>query len=80
MGEGMKYEIDEKQIDAAWRSISLATSELQAVMYHLLGHFFGIKRCEGCGGSGYDDPDFHDDLGKCPDCNGHGWVIGGEDE
>ena len=43
----------------------------------------GIFRCEGCGGSGkmavavptqqYPDSEVE---GLCPDCNGHGWVIG----
>lgn len=39
-----------------------------------------IFRCEGCDGSGYDDPDFHDILGECPDCNGKGYTVGVKDD
>ena len=45
----------------------------------------GIFRCEGCDGAGktYSRSSSMKEEPMewvCPDCNGHGWVIGGEDE
>jgi len=45
---------------------------------------FGIFKCEGCGGHGEKPSQlefykvFENRRKPCPDCNGHGWVIGKE--
>jgi hypothetical protein len=81
-GGGKVVPIDRAKIDAAWKrredvrgkgfSLYIPASEL------------GIVRCEGCGGSGWQN-EFNDKELKtlCPGCakyTGHGWVMGGDDE
>lgn len=40
----------------------------------------GIKivRCEGCGGSGEEEYPGYQNNERCPDCDGHGWVVKSE--
>jgi hypothetical protein len=79
------------QIDAAWVYLSLADHgpEHCRVCGKNILQKLGIVRCEGCGGVGDREPyGMYQPNGdptdptwvKCPDCNGHGWVIGGDDE
>ena len=69
--------ITDEQIDAAWkkrRSDPLTGSKISGVL--LPASELGIFRCEHLGAS-----QINGELTEpCPDCNGHGWVIGGEDE
>lgn len=47
---------------------------------------FNIFYCEGCDGKGHWEQEpqtggaYPEQEPICPDCNGYGWVIGGEDE
>jgi len=79
-----RYVITTEQIDAAWNLV-MDTGEdgrINSGAEQSLARV-GIVRCEGCGGCGqvqvYTKDDDYDADG-CPDCDGHGWMIGGEDE
>ena len=81
----------DEQIDAAWATLNhcpIRSVEFRTLKIALSK--LNIHRCEGCGGKGYDKKygcwslrgvawGGRFDL-SCPDCNGHGWVIGGDDE
>jgi hypothetical protein len=72
------YHITDEQIDAAWKYTKEGWDCGQSVEDAL--NKINIFECEGCGGEGnsYSAAEYNDK--PCPDCNGHGWVIGGEDE
>ena len=67
------HRITDEQIDKAWEEAHRDPIRVWDV-FDLLG----IVRCpdvpDGCGGTGMTLGD------TCPDCDGNGWVIGGEDE
>ena len=78
----LERHITDAQIYAAWAYVGPAGERTSAedALEEL-----GIVRCEGCRGSGREEsyPNPNDDMpqdGPCPDCDGHRWVIGGEDE
>jgi len=73
--------ITDEQIDAAWGWVTdqelggRSRNTAKLVLKEL-----GIKRCEGCGGEGITRQyPGGEPLEPCPDCNGHGWVIGGDE-
>ena len=72
-----KHLVTNEQIDEAWKWTS--DPELRPFSRkgaELALKEFGIKRCEHLQGSQING----ELVGTCPDCNGYGWVIGGEDE
>jgi hypothetical protein len=80
-----------EQIDAAWTAAFNLEGQADKCCQMEMERAFrqlGIVRCEGCGGVGDREPyGMYQPNGdptdptwvKCPDCDGHGWVIGGED-
>ena len=87
-----KHIITDDQIDAAWERMNrLQNSENNAEHFMgrgveaMLKQDFNIVRCEGCCGNkvvrgGYSIEQQRYEAIECPDCNGHGRVIGGDDE
>ena len=75
--------ITHDQIDAAWGEGRPPNCDFEEGFLAAFA-VLGIHCCKGCGGSGAvvvdRDPDGRPYLDKCPACNGHGWVIGGEGE
>ena len=76
--------ITSDQIDAAWHQGDLTTGEFKEFGIYLL-RIFGIERCEGCGGNkkirgGYSIEQQRYEAIKCPDCDGHGYVINSVDD
>ena len=70
------------EIDAAWKYVMDSESPTPKLYgLELLKEFFGIKRCEGCDGSGFTKRPATGSPGddaQCGYCHGHCWVIGGE--
>ena len=84
--EGLKFHLDGLVgDDPGYLEVEWAVAEITTLREKLaeareeLDH-----RCGKCGGSGAVvvdcDPDGRTYLDKCPDCDGRGSVIGGEDE
>jgi len=85
--QGGKHYITTAQIDALVRTMKHftllpATGFTVSMMWQLLAEA-GVYCCKGCGGDGakinkvnYETTESN----TCPDCDGHGFKIGGEDE
>ena len=74
-----------QRADAAWKFNEDSSHQLRGHGRALLYSCFVIDYCKKCGGAGGLTDNLpplphHKDRAPCPDCNGHGWVIGGEDE
>ena len=68
-----KYIITEAQLDAAWRYANASKNATAAFASELALKELGIERCEGCE---HRPRDYRPQ--DCPDCDGHGWTIGGK--
>ena len=74
--------ITHDQINAAWtktEGMRAGLGKLSQVREALMCEF-NIHRCEECDGEGATDPLDPTIQTECKSCDGHGWVIGGEDE
>jgi hypothetical protein len=73
------HHITNDQIDAAVLLLTRHGLKMAVDLGWLILGIFHIFRCEGCDCyQGMSDPAR---VNKpCPDCDGHGWVIGGRDE
>jgi len=74
------HHITNEQIDAAWAHwTTYGSADVKGALAEL-----SIKRCGGCELLQVEidnDPNAEGSYeAVCPDCNGHGWKIGGEDE